>query len=44
MKRLLCIFLAASLLLTLAACSKAPEADPADGAPDWQTKYDLGVR
>ena len=44
MKRFFCILLAALLLLTLAACSKAPEADPADGAPDWQTQYDLGVR
>ena len=44
MKKLFCTLLAAALLLTLAACSKAPEADPADGAPDWQTQYDLGVR
>ena len=44
MKRFFCILLAALLLLTLAACSKAPEADPADEAPDWQTQYDLGVR
>ena len=44
MKRFFCILLAALLLLTLAACSKAPEADPADGAPGWQTQYDLGVR
>ena len=44
MKRFFCILLAALLLLSLAACSKAPEADPADGAPDWQTQYDLGVR
>ena len=44
MKRFFCILLAALLLLSLAACSKAPEAEPADEAPDWQTKYDLGVR
>ena len=44
MKRFFYILLAALLLLTLAACSKAPEADPADEAPDWQAKYDLGVR
>ena len=44
MKKLFCTLLAAALLLTLAACSKAPEADPADGAPGWQTQYDLGVR
>ena len=44
MKRFFCVLLAALLLLTLAACSKAPEADPADEAPDWQTQYDLGVR
>ncbi|MFQ8837640.1 MAG: tetratricopeptide repeat protein [Oscillospiraceae bacterium] len=31
-------------MLSLAACSKAPEADRADEAPDWQTQYDLGVR
>ena len=44
MKKLFCTLLAALLLLTLAACQKAPEAEPADEAPDWQTKYDLGVR
>ena len=44
MKRFFCILLAALLLLTLAACSKAPEAEPADEAPGWQAKYDLGVR
>ena len=44
MKKLFCTLLAAALLLTLAACSKAPEADPADEASDWQTQYDLGVR
>ena len=44
MKRFFCILLAAPLLLTLAACSKAPEAEPADEAPGWQAKYDLGVR
>ena len=44
MKRFFCILLAALLLLTLAACSKAAEADRADEAPDWQTQYDLGVR
>jgi tetratricopeptide (TPR) repeat protein len=44
MKRFFCILLAALLLLTLAACSKAPEADRADEAPDWQAQYDLGVR
>ena len=44
MKKLFSILLAALLLLTLAACSKAPEADSADGAPGWQTQYDLGVR
>ena len=44
MKRFFYILLAALLLLTLAACSKAPEAEPADEAPDWQTQYDLGVR
>ena len=44
MKRFFCILLAALLLLSLAACSKAPEADPADEAPGWQAKYDLGVR
>ncbi|MFR7743473.1 MAG: tetratricopeptide repeat protein [Acutalibacteraceae bacterium] len=36
------------MLLTLAACAKTPAAElttePADEAPDWQTKYDLGVR
>ena len=44
MKKLFCTLLAAALLLSLAACSKAPEADPADEALDWQTQYDLGVR
>ena len=48
MKRFFCILLAALLLLTLAACAKTPAAElttePADEAPDWQTKYDLGVR
>ena len=45
MKRFFCILLAALVLLTLAACQKAPEAaEPADEAPGWQTKYDLGVR
>ena len=44
MKKLFCTLLAAALLLSLAACSKAPEAEPADEAPDWQTQYDLGVR
>ena len=44
MKKLFCTLLAAALLLTLAACSKAPEAEPADEAPGWQAKYDLGVR
>ena len=45
MKRFFYILLAALLLLTLAACQKAPEAaEPADEAPDWQTQYDLGVR
>lgn len=44
MKRFFCILLAALLLLSLAACSKAPEADPADEVPDWQAQYDLGVR
>ena len=44
MKRFFCILLVALLLLSLAACSKAPEAEPADEAPDWQTQYDLGVR
>lgn len=45
MKRFFCILLAALLLLSLAACQKAPEAaDPADEAPGWQAKYDLGVR
>ena len=45
MKRFFCILLAALLLLSLAACQKAPEAaEPADEAPDWQTQYDLGVR
>ena len=44
MKQFACVFLTIILLLTLAACSKAPEADPADGAPGWQTQYDLGVR
>ena len=44
MKRFFCVLLAALLLLSLAACSKAPEADPADEAPGWQAKYDLGVR
>ena len=44
MKQFTCVFLTIILLLSLAACSKAPEADPADGAPDWQTQYDLGVR
>ena len=44
MKRFFYILLAALLLLTLAACSKAPEADAADEAPDWQAQYDLGVR
>ena len=44
-KRFFCILLAALLLLTLAACQKAPEAaEPADEAPGWQAKYDLGVR
>ena len=44
MKKLFSILLAALLLLTLAACQKAPAAEPADEAPSWQTKYDLGVR
>lgn len=48
MKRFFYILLAALLLLTLAACAKTPAAElttePADEAPDWQTKYDLGVR
>ena len=44
MKKLFSILLAALLLLTLAACQKAPAAEPADEAPDWQTQYDLGVR
>ena len=44
MKRFFYILLAALLLPTLAACQKAPEADPADEAPDWQAQYDLGVR
>ena len=44
MKKLFCILLAAFLLLTLAACQKVPAVDPADGAPGWQTQYDLGVR
>lgn len=44
MKRFFCILLAALLLLSLAACSKAPEVDPVDEALDWQTQYDLGVR
>ena len=45
MKRFFYILLAALLLLMLAACQKAPEAaEPADEAPGWQAKYDLGVR
>ena len=44
MKQFTCVFLTIILLLTLAACQKAPEADRADEAPDWQTQYDLGVR
>ena len=48
MKRFFYILLAALLLLSLAACAKTPAAElttePADEAPDWQTKYDLGVR
>ena len=44
MKRFFCILLAALLLLSLAACSKAPEVEPVDEALDWQTQYDLGVR
>lgn len=45
MKRFFYILLAALLLLTLAACQKTPEAaEPADEAPGWQAKYDLGVR
>ena len=48
MKHFFYILLAALLLLTLAACAKTPAAElttePADEAPDWQTKYDLGVR
>ena len=45
MKRFFYILLAALLLLSLAACQKAPEAaEPADEAPGWQAKYDLGVR
>ena len=44
MKKLFSILLAALLLLTLAACSKAPEVEPVDEALDWQTQYDLGVR
>lgn len=44
MKQFTCVFLTIILLLTLAACQKAPEADPADEAPDWQAQYDLGVR
>ena len=44
MKQFTCVFLTIILLLTLAACQKAPEADPPDEAPDWQAQYDLGVR
>lgn len=44
MKQFTCVFLTIILLLSLAACQKAPEADPADGAPGWQAQYDLGVR
>ena len=44
MKQFTCVFLTIILLLSLAACSKAPEADRADEAPDWRTQYDLGVR
>ena len=45
MKQFTCVFLTIILLLSLAACSKAPEAaEPADEAPGWQAKYDLGVR
>ena len=45
MKQFTCVFLTIILLLSLAACQKAPEAaEPADEAPGWQAKYDLGVR
>lgn len=44
MKRFFCILLAALLLLTLAACSKAPEAGTGGRSPRLAAKYDLGVR
>lgn len=44
MKQFTCAFLTIILLLTLAACQKAPEIEPVDEAIDWQTQYDLGVR
>ena len=44
MKQFTCAFLTIILLLTLAACQKAPEVEPVDEALDWQTQYDLGVR
>ena len=44
MKQFTCVFLTIILLLTLAACQKAPEVEPVDEALDWQTQYDLGVR
>lgn len=44
MKQFTCVFFTIILLLTLAACQKAPEVEPVDEALDWQTQYDLGVR
>ena len=44
MKQFTCVFLTIILLLTLAACQKAPEVEPVDEALDWQTQYALGVR
>ena len=44
MKQFTCVFLTIILLLSLAACQKAPEVEPVDEALDWQTQYDLGVR
>ena len=49
MKKLFCMLLAAAMLLSLAACAKAPAAADevpavADETPTWQSQYDLGVR
>ena len=44
MKRTIQLLLAVIMLLSLAACAKAPVAADADETPTWQSQYDLGVR